>query len=326
MILGYPFLSLLKTLQASLIKERSGQVFVLMTALGAMLMPQAVRAAEFQPLSKSDMQKRMVTFEPDQTLLERLIYVSDPFLGAPYVTSPLGEGEGVDPDPRIRFDAFDCTTFVETTLALAFSPDLERAQERLEQIRYQGQERQFLNRRHFPAAEWIPELIQAGYFKDITKKVGGTKVNLQSKILNAKVWNNRRKPRHLELPDERIPSGTFSIATWPLELALENHKKIPPGTVLNVVRVNFRQMPVRVSHQGIVIRKGKRLYMRHAADRMYHSVVDEPLGRFLNRIAQYKKWPVHGINLLQIQRPYATTQGAPVGLPVSPISTKSSAP
>ena len=24
---------------------------------------------------------------------------------------------GVDPDPRIRFDAFDCTTFVETVLA-----------------------------------------------------------------------------------------------------------------------------------------------------------------------------------------------------------------
>ena len=47
-----------------------------------------------------------------------------------------------------------------------------------------------------------------------------------------------------------------------------------------MVRVNFR-VPVRVSHQGIVVRKGSKLYMRHAADRMYHSVVDEPLRVFM---------------------------------------------
>ena len=323
---GYRFLRRLESpgsaFRAFWFTARFWALAVVMVAL----MPDVVGAAEFKALSGSEIQSRMTSQQSKETLLERLIHVSDPFIGAPYVISPLGEGEGVDPDPRIRFDAFDCTTFVETTLALTFSPDLERAQERLEQIRYQGEGRRFLNRRHFPAAEWIPELIQAGYFRDITQEIGGKQVNLQSKILNAKVWNKRRKPRHLELPDERIPSGTFSISTWPLKAALENHKKIPPGTVLNVVRVNFRQMPVRVSHQGIVIRKENRLYMRHAADRMYHSVVDEPLGRFLNRIAQYKKWPVYGINLLKIQRPYATAKGAPVDLPVSPIASESANP
>ena len=86
-----------------------------------------------------------------------------------------------------------------------------------------------------------------------------------------------------------------------------------------MVRVNFQSVPVRVSHQGIVIKKGKKLYLRHAADRMYHSVVDEPLGAFLRRIAQYKKWPVHGINLLKVKRPYGTKQAVPVNLPVNPI-------
>ena len=61
--------------------------------------------------------------------------------------------------------------------------------------------------------------------------------------------------------------------------------------------------------------------LRHAADRMYHSVVDEPLGEILARISLYQKWPVQGINLLKITRPYATAHGAPVELPVSPIST-----
>ena len=38
------------------------------------------------------------------------------YLGAKYVADPLGEGYGYDADPLIREDAFDCVTFVETSL------------------------------------------------------------------------------------------------------------------------------------------------------------------------------------------------------------------
>ena len=281
----------------------------------------AAEVAGFEAPTAKSVQARMATAKADSTLLDRLIYLSDPFVGAPYVVSPLGEGAGEDTDPRIRFDAFDCTTFVETTMALLFSPDLDGALERLNQIRYRGVQRDFLNRRHFPAAEWIPDLIQAGYFHDITRKVGGRTVKLQSKILNAKVWNQRRKPRHFNLPDERIPSGKFSVPTWPLVQALEHFKKIPPGTVLNVVRVNFRQMPVRVSHQGIVIRKNKNCTCGTPPTGCTTPWWTSPWGNFLARISLYQKWPVQGINLLKITRPYATAHGAPVELPVSPIST-----
>ena len=44
---------------------------------------------------------------------ERMQAVSQPFLGLPYVLDPMGESVGVDPDPLIRYDAFDCLTFVE---------------------------------------------------------------------------------------------------------------------------------------------------------------------------------------------------------------------
>ena len=39
------------------------------------------------------------------------------YLGAKYVADPLGEGRGYDADQLIRKDAFDCVTFVETSLA-----------------------------------------------------------------------------------------------------------------------------------------------------------------------------------------------------------------
>jgi len=41
-----------------------------------------------------------------------------PLLGVRYLLSPLGEGVGLDPDPRFRLDAFDCVTFVETALEI----------------------------------------------------------------------------------------------------------------------------------------------------------------------------------------------------------------
>ena len=36
------------------------------------------------------------------------------YIGARYATDPLGEMKSPDTDPLIRFDTFDCTTFVET--------------------------------------------------------------------------------------------------------------------------------------------------------------------------------------------------------------------
>ena len=70
------------------------------------------------------------------------------FLGAPYMNSPLGEGVAPDSDPLIRFDAFDCTTFVETVLS---GGDVEK----LNNIRYQNGEIGFLTRNHFIESDWL---------------------------------------------------------------------------------------------------------------------------------------------------------------------------
>jgi hypothetical protein len=257
----------------------------------------------------------MVTFEQNPmsrrlakekgSLAERIVVVSEPFLGAPYAVSPLGEGAGAseDPDPRMRFDAFDCTTFVETALALAMTDDLAQARSLLDLIRYEKGEATFLKRRHFPEAEWIPQLEKLGFLVDITREVGGTDVTVESKLINATVWDKRRRPSHLELPVERIPDGTFSLDVWDLDAARAGQKKIPPGTLLNLVRVDFKTVPVRVSHQGIVIEKNGKQYLRHAADRMFHSVVDEKLDHFFLRMQKYKKWPVRGVHLMRLAEP-----------------------
>lgn len=240
-------------------------------------------------------------------LPERLRAVTDPFVGAPYVLSPLGEGAGATPDadPRMRFDAFDCTTFVETAIALALATDVPEARRLLDAIRYRDASPTYLARRHFPEAEWIPELQQLGFLEEITRSIGGADVVVEKKELNVAVWARSRARGTPELPDARIPSGTFSLDVWPLAAAAAGAARIPAGTLLNVVRVDFKNVPVRVSHQGLVIEKGGRLYLRHAADRMFHAVVDEPLEKFFARMQKYGKWPVAGVNLQRVREPPA---------------------
>src|SRR4051794_15807463 len=72
-------------------------------------------------------------------LAARIEAVSERFLGTPYKLGPLGEGPDgeFDRDPLARYDQFDCTTLVETTLALALESDLTAAERTLQKIRYQ---------------------------------------------------------------------------------------------------------------------------------------------------------------------------------------------
>ncbi len=75
-------------------------------------------------------------------------YPGQSFLGMPYMVSPLGEGALPDDGPLIRYDAFDCTTFVETVLANGDTDCMN-------QIRYRDGEIGFLTRNHFIECDWL---------------------------------------------------------------------------------------------------------------------------------------------------------------------------
>jgi hypothetical protein len=241
----------------------------------------------------------------DGALAQRLVDVTDPFIGAPYVLSPLGEGPGAvpDADALLRYDAFDCTTFVETAISFALANDVAEARRLLSVLRYREGRVDYLARRHFPEAEWIPELTALGFLKDVTRAVGGADVLVEKKKLDLAVWKKNRNEKTPPLPDARVPRGEFTLNVWPLSAARAGQDRIPLGSVLHLVRADFASVPVRVSHQGLVIEKGGKRYIRHAADRMYHSVVDEPLDAFFRRMQQYRKWPVSGVHLTQIVEP-----------------------
>ena len=103
------------------------------------------------------------------------------FLGARYINSPLGEGCAPDSDPLIRFDAFDCTTFVETVMA---NGDIET----LNQIRDKDGKIGFLNRNHFIESDWLAnnknrvENVSSQFGKTVTRHLTIDKATWMKKV------------------------------------------------------------------------------------------------------------------------------------------------
>lgn len=227
-------------------------------------------------------------------ILER---VTRGLVAAPYLLSPLGEGSGVDPDPRFRLDAFDCTTFVETAVAMTLCDQLPEARALLDRIRYHGPP-SFGTRRHLMTSQWIPGLIEAGYLVDITRQVGRARTKTVQLELTEARWSRRRVAKELTL--DEVPYGTWSLDYLPVAELEHFADRIPAGTIINVVRADAPSSPDLITHQALVLARpdGTR-FVRHASP-VSKRVVDETITKIITRYQKPRAWPILGLNLLTL--------------------------
>lgn len=228
---------------------------------------------------------------------ERLVAASGAFLETKYAVSPLGEGEGKDPDPRLRFDAVDCVTMVETTMALSLAPDPKALVPVLDSLRYEGTPA-WDHRRHVFEAQWLPDLIRHGVIEDVTRRYGGDATRHVTKVLDEKSWSDKQA-KALDLAAEHQPKGTFGLDVVPAEVALEKLQKVKPGTLMVVVRADRPWLVTRVSHVGFLVQGKTGPTLRHAS-KTAGKVVDEPLSKFLKRNLDYGAWTIEGLALFEV--------------------------
>lgn len=243
---------------------------------------------------EAELERRHLGQDPLPVILER---VTRGLVAAPYVLSPLGEGSGPDADPRFRLDAFDCTTFVETALAMTLCDELPEARALLDRIRYHGPP-SFGARRHLMTSQWIPGLIAEGHLVDITKKVGGVWTRTATLELTDERWARRRVAKELVLPE--VPLGTWRLDYLPVADLAHFADQIPAGTIINVVRADAPSSPDLITHQALVLMRpdGTR-FVRHASP-VSRRVVDETITKIITRYQKPRAWPILGINLLAI--------------------------
>ena len=151
------------------------------------------------------------------SLAQRVEAVSELFLGVPYKLGSLGEGPDgeFDRDPLIRFDAFDCTTFVETVMALSLDSDLDSAVRTLQKIRYKDGQIGYATRNHFIELDWVPNNVRAGYLHDITSDVAGRNTVKVHKTISKRKWYLRKSLVSLEggfTEDEKKRAGSQAAA------------------------------------------------------------------------------------------------------------------
>lgn len=204
------------------------------------------------------------------------------FVGAKYISSPLGEGRAPDEDPIIRFDAFDCTTLVETVLA---GGDVDA----LQRIRYKDGVIGFETRNHFIESDWLEN--NAERVQNVSAKYAPTKI--KKLVIDKRAWFKKMHdinvdvlPQNVEI--EYIPyqfANKVKSDQMMIVLFIADNPKIRDtiGTDLAVV------------HMGLLLPGG---VLRHASSDV-GCVVDVDFMTYVN--ARMKNKNNLGIALLDIK-------------------------
>lgn len=178
------------------------------------------------------------------------VSIGHQFVGKQYLNSPLGEGFGYDSDPLIRYDAFDCTTFVETSLA-------DGNIDKLNKIRYSDGVPNFLSRNHFIEADWIPN--NSDLVENVTSQYGKTEIRHVN--IDKSSW--LKKVHDI---DAKFPVQTIDLEYLPYS----NITNINNKTDLIVLFIVGKQKKIdtigtdlAVVHMGFLLVGGKTL--RHAS-------------------------------------------------------------
>ena len=205
------------------------------------------------------------------------------YVGTRYLNDPLGEEKLPDKDPLIRFDAFDCTTFVETVLA---GGDVNK----LTDIRYKNGEVDFLNRNHFIETDWLQN--NSDLVENVSNAYG--KVSVRTVTIDKQNW---LKTVHKIYED-------VSPVTVELEyISYDDLKRIYNKETLIVLFISGKSeksdrigTDLAVVHMGLLLPGG--VILRHASSK-YGYVVDT---YFYDYVAQRAKSKNNiGIMLVRIK-------------------------
>ncbi len=114
---------------------------------------------------------------------ERINFISEKFLGTPYVGSTLTGSVNTPEVFTIDLEGMDCFTFIDYVESMSLSRSFPEFKDTLRKIRYRDGVVAFRNRNHF-FSDW--PLYNYEYIEDVTSAIGGDKAIGVSKNLNRK--------------------------------------------------------------------------------------------------------------------------------------------
>ncbi len=231
---------------------------------------------------------------------ERISTISAAMMGTPYLNDATGEATAPDFDPPVRYDAFDCLTFVEEVLALTLSADERGAAEVRNSLRYgYGRPPSYEHRQHFMLQQWVPNAIESGWVEDITAEVGETRLLEKSVTLRNWTWWKGRS--QFLLPDSLLPTGLFQLPILTPGAAWDAAPDLPDGAIVLTVRESKDHVPIVVTHLGFKVSSARpeQPFLRHATKMgKQPRVRNDWLRWYVEHNRWYQWWPVAGFTVL----------------------------
>ncbi len=234
-------------------------------------LPSKLKDCIYQPEDKSIVENILHKFsnEDKKPINELIVEIGLTFLGTPYVAATLENG--LDEKLVINLRELDCTTFVETCLALAQTvklgkTDFESFTNELERIRYRdGIRNQYPSRLHY-FSEWIHN-NQIKNFISEEPNYQGVKIN---KSINFMSTHPEDYPV-LKSNPELIPD----IAEQEKELSVTDFyyfpKKDPENLLKNLKHGDIIALTasieskVDINHVGLIVLKDGVFHLLHAS-------------------------------------------------------------
>ncbi len=200
---------------------------------------------------------------------------------------------------------FDCTTYTETVFALSKSENPAEFFNHLIAVRYKKSTPTYMDRNHFPEADWIPNNETAGILRDITIEVASNS-GLRAKSAMKRIDRGRWLSGLIDQGKEDRKLASLVQSPWgsPVDVelnyvGLEDMEKalssIPNGTVVNIVREPKDKKPVMITHQGFIIQEKGKTFIRHSS--IHGKIRTRPLMDYLKALnKEAATWPVIGLN------------------------------
>lgn len=213
------------------------------------------------PREEAELRKWLGEAQAIRSIRERMKLHSARFLGLPYIVHPL-IGSMTEPEQlMVRFDGFDCVTYVETVLAMSLARNRDEFLKDLREIRYDNGKVEWQRRLHY-TSDWIAVNIRRGLLRDMTD---GPETSLSSKNLSLIPG---LPPRSVQL--RYFPKTQFTyLSRW-----------MTDGDIISFLSTRRN---LDFFHMGLIFRDGDRILIRHARQ-MRKRVFEQLLPEFIRAV------------------------------------------
>lgn len=229
-------------------------------------------------------------------------FIGREFIGTPYKAGTL---EGSPEALTVNLEEMDCTTFMETVVALALTVENHRCSwidflDMLETIRYRnGYADGYASRLHY-ISDWVITNTHRGYIKDVTDRIPQSDV--QIKTLD---FMSRNRSKYPALSDSATFEGIKNM-----EVGYRSHRfpyiksaRLSSKPIINalkggdIVALTTKTNGLDMSHVGILVIEKDGPHLLHASSKEGKVVIDKlPLTEYMRKAHQ-----LTGIRVLRLQ-------------------------